>query len=158
MIHFRCEHCGQSFSLKDELAGKKGNCPKCKQFVQIPQEEVDLPEAEIIEEPPKQDEAMESLLSAIQVTVRQRISNPQTDALAELAAEGPQPVPLAPPVVCCPMCRSTSLTVNNKGFSLGKAAVGFVLLGPLGTLGGLHKSNKVKIRCLNCGHEWVPGR
>jgi hypothetical protein len=57
----------------------------------------------------------------------------------------------------CPNCRSTQITANTKGFGLGKAAVGGVLLGPVGLLGGLIGSRKVKITCLKCGHSWAPG-
>jgi len=35
----------------------------------------------------------------------------------------------------CPKCRSSQVTANNKGFGLGKAAVGGLLLGPVGLLG-----------------------
>lgn len=38
----------------------------------------------------------------------------------------------------CPKCKSTNLTANTKGFGLGKAAVGGILLGPVGLLGGLY--------------------
>ena len=56
--------------------------------------------------------------------------------------------------VKCPSCRSTQITANTKGFGLGKAAVGAVLLGPIGLLGGVLGSKKVIITCLNCGHRW----
>jgi hypothetical protein len=58
----------------------------------------------------------------------------------------------------CPKCGSTQLTANKKGFGLGNAAVGGLLLGPVGLLGGLIGGGKVKITCLNCGHEWKPGQ
>ena len=58
----------------------------------------------------------------------------------------------------CPKCRSTQLTANKKGFGLGKAAAGGLLLGPVGLLGGVMGSGKVKITCLKCGHEWKPGK
>jgi len=57
----------------------------------------------------------------------------------------------------CPKCRSSQVTANNKGFGLGKAAVGGLLLGPVGLLGGLIGSKKVMITCLKCGHRWQPG-
>jgi len=59
--------------------------------------------------------------------------------------------------VKCPKCRSSQLTANKKGFGLGKAAAGGLLLGPIGLLGGVIGSAKVKITCLKCGHEWKPG-
>ena len=58
----------------------------------------------------------------------------------------------------CPTCGSTQLNVNKKGFSLGKAAVSGVLLGPVGLLGGLHGSNKIEITCLKCGKQFMAGK
>jgi tellurium resistance protein TerD len=57
----------------------------------------------------------------------------------------------------CPKCGSTQITASNKGFGLGKAAVGGILLGPVGLLGGLIGSKKVVVSCLKCGHQWQPG-
>ena len=37
----------------------------------------------------------------------------------------------------CPKCGSNQITAGNKGFGLGKAAAGGLLLGPAGLLGGL---------------------
>lgn len=59
--------------------------------------------------------------------------------------------------VKCPKCHSTQITAQNKGFGLGKAVVGGALLGPVGLLGGLIGSKKVKVVCLNCGHTWNAG-
>ncbi len=57
-------------------------------------------------------------------------------------------------VVFCPKCHSTSITAQNKRLSIGRAAVGGVLLGGTGAvLGGL-SSKKIKKVCLNCGHKW----
>lgn len=58
--------------------------------------------------------------------------------------------------VHCPLCGSTQLTANKKGFGLGKAIAGGVLLGPVGLLSGFLGSNKVRITCLKCGHQWKP--
>lgn len=56
----------------------------------------------------------------------------------------------------CPVCDSTQLTANQKGFSLGKSIGGGLLLGPVGLLGGFIGSNKVVITCLKCGYKWKP--
>jgi hypothetical protein len=59
--------------------------------------------------------------------------------------------------VRCPGSGSEHYHLHNKGFSLVKAALGDVLLGPVGLLGGLHGSKKVILTCLNCGRNWNPG-
>lgn len=58
----------------------------------------------------------------------------------------------------CPICNSTQIAARDKGFSLGRAAVGGISLGPVGLLGGLIGSKRVIITCLNCGEQWEPGR
>ena len=58
----------------------------------------------------------------------------------------------------CPKCSSTQLHAGSKGFGLGKAAAGGLLLGPVGLLGGMIGSKKVIITCLNCGKKWRAGK
>jgi tellurium resistance protein TerD len=58
----------------------------------------------------------------------------------------------------CPKCNSSQLSVDKKGFGLGKAATGGLLLGPVGLLGGLIGSKKIQITCLKCGHTWKAGQ
>ncbi len=36
-IRYKCETCGSSLTIKDELAGTKGKCPKCKTPFVVPQ-------------------------------------------------------------------------------------------------------------------------
>jgi len=60
-------------------------------------------------------------------------------------------------VVACPACGSSQITAQKKGFGLGKAAAGGLLLGPVGLLGGMLGSGTIRITCLSCGYEWVPG-
>lgn len=59
--------------------------------------------------------------------------------------------------VSCPKCRSTQVTAQKRGFGLGRAAVGGVLLGPVGLLGGALGSRNIDITCLKCGHRFGPG-
>lgn len=56
--------------------------------------------------------------------------------------------------ICCPKCGSTQIVANKKGFGLGKAAAGGLLLGPVGLLGGVIGSGKIVITCLKCGNRW----
>lgn len=61
-------------------------------------------------------------------------------------------------IACCPKCGSTSLSANKKGFSLGKAAAGAFVAGPVGLVGGTMGANKLEVTCLNCGHKFKPGK
>ena len=57
----------------------------------------------------------------------------------------------------CPKCGSHHIHIDKKGFSLGKAAVGGVLLGPIGLFGGMLGGKKLKQTCSDCGFEqYVP--
>jgi tellurium resistance protein TerD len=60
----------------------------------------------------------------------------------------------------CPNCGSTQVaTKEEQGFSVGKAVLGSVLLGPLGGVaGGIFGGKKLKIVCLSCGKSWEPGK
>lgn len=62
-----------------------------------------------------------------------------------------------PPKITCPKCGSDQITANKKGFSAGKAVVGGLLTGGIGLAAGAIGSGKIKITCLNCGHEFKPG-
>ncbi|WP_102274125.1 hypothetical protein [Cytobacillus massiliigabonensis] len=59
-------------------------------------------------------------------------------------------------IVMCPKCNSNQLQFGEKGFSIGKAAVGVITIGSLGALAGLHGKGKIRLCCLNCGHTWIP--
>lgn len=59
----------------------------------------------------------------------------------------------------CPSCGSLNFEAvasSKKSLSLGKAAVGGVLLGPLGAVGGamLGKKGKTTFVCHDCGNTW----
>ena len=43
-IRYKCEECGAALNIKDELAGTKGNCPRCQVEFIIPAPEVGLVE------------------------------------------------------------------------------------------------------------------
>lgn len=59
----------------------------------------------------------------------------------------------------CPKCKSTNVQVignHRKGFSVGKAVVGGVLTGGVGTLAGFagKKGKKTDMICMNCGKKF----
>ena len=60
----------------------------------------------------------------------------------------------------CPMCGEyeawKKIDTQKKGFSLGKAAIGGILLGPIGLLGGALGKKKECYLCTKCGfqHEY----
>lgn len=59
--------------------------------------------------------------------------------------------------VICPKCNArNAYHASGKGFGLGKAAVGGLLLGPVGLLGGLIGSKKLVVQCISCGNKWSP--
>lgn len=57
----------------------------------------------------------------------------------------------------CEKCGSTQLSADKKGFSGKQAVAGAVLTGGIGVLAGTIGSNKIKITCLSCGHQFEPG-
>lgn len=60
--------------------------------------------------------------------------------------------------VRCPKCGSTQLSANKKGFSLGKAVVGGIVLNPiLGAATGMIGKDKIIVTCLNCGRQFKAG-
>jgi DNA-directed RNA polymerase subunit RPC12/RpoP len=42
MIEFSCHSCGKEFSVKDELAGKKGKCAACGEAIVVPSPDIDF--------------------------------------------------------------------------------------------------------------------
>ena len=54
----------------------------------------------------------------------------------------------------CPRCHSTQVTAGKKGFGIGKALVGGVLLGPVGILAGFIGRKNIEFACLSCKERW----
>lgn len=54
----------------------------------------------------------------------------------------------------CPRCQSSRVTAGKKGFGIGKAVVGSLLLGPVGLLGGFIGSKNLEFLCLDCNQRW----
>jgi|GEM_PF-1965570 len=56
--------------------------------------------------------------------------------------------------IACPKCGSMNVQPEQKGFGVGKAVAGGILLGPIGLLGGMHGRKKSQLLCRVCGHTW----
>lgn len=57
----------------------------------------------------------------------------------------------------CPRCYSNQVTAGKKGFGIGKAAIGGILLGPVGLLAGFIGSKNMDFVCLSCKERWNSG-
>ncbi|MEH7505098.1 TerD family protein [Neobacillus drentensis] len=60
--------------------------------------------------------------------------------------------------IICPRCHSANVRTGKKGFGLGKAAIGGLILGPVGLLGGFIGKNQLKFSCNSCGNSWSPSQ
>lgn len=60
--------------------------------------------------------------------------------------------------MACTRCGSTNIRTGQKGFGLGKAAIGGLILGPVGLLGGFIGKNQLKLTCNSCGNSWSPNQ
>ncbi|MBU8880380.1 TerD family protein [Bacillus sp. FJAT-29790] len=58
----------------------------------------------------------------------------------------------------CTRCGSPNVRTGEKGFGLGKAAIGGLILGPIGLLGGFIGKNQLKFTCNSCGNSWSPNQ
>jgi hypothetical protein len=103
-----------------------------------------------------QPEVKRVVASVVRSHKRAREKRRRTGAASPKPAS-PKPVDVGPPSVKCPKCGSEQIQITGgkSPFSFGKAAVGGLLLGPWGLLGGLAGS-AVTVACLNCGHSWKP--
>ena len=56
--------------------------------------------------------------------------------------------------VACPQCGTMSFATAERGFGLGNAAAGALLIGPVGLLGGMIGRKEIELACNACGHRW----
>lgn len=61
-------------------------------------------------------------------------------------------------IVCCPKCGSASVTAQKKGFGFVRGAIGMSVGIDVGLVAGGLGANKVILTCMNCGHQWKPGK
>ncbi len=54
----------------------------------------------------------------------------------------------------CPQCGSQNIQMDEKGFDIGEAIAGNILLGPIGILLGAMESDDTVYKCKACGYEW----
>jgi tellurium resistance protein TerD len=172
-VRYNCPDCGDRLHSPLADAGTQDACPNCNTQFLVPgkkqldqlnrRKRAELKHKRQIAEQnrelkqKKQREKTEARFRAekeAELRRQQEIQRQQLKAAEEPAKPPPEP----PAEIKCPVCESTQVTANKKGFGLGKAAVGGLLLGPLGLLGGVIGSGKVKITCLACGHEFKPGQ
>lgn len=174
-LRIECPQCPHVLEVGEAMAGQLVWCPKCRSRIvcpavpasvnrsafsaappparQMPTPDFDEPRSierrtkpcpfcaeEVLEEAKKCKHCGE----IIDVVLREQSKSP-------LSAKGE-------PELFCPKCGSNSLSANKKGFGLGKAAAGAVLLGPVGLLGGLIGSGTIKVTCLSCGEVFEPGQ
>lgn len=87
-IRFTCDECGSVLKIKDELAGTKGKCPKCKTAFVVPQPNTDNPSSE---------------LAVVAATVRQdTVRQERVEAVPVSDVVTRPPTPSAPSVVVNP--------------------------------------------------------
>lgn len=110
--------------------------------------------------PEERETAQQSLLAAQEERQQQKAKQADermADIQAKIRANN-VPVRHVDNVPKCSRCGSTSITANQKGFGIGKAVVGAAIAGPLGLVAGNAGAKKVRVTCLNCGHQWVAGK
>lgn len=55
----------------------------------------------------------------------------------------------------CPKCSSASISLGEKGPSIGKMLAGGIVAGPIGiVLGSFIGAKKKMVYCKHCGHKW----
>lgn len=56
----------------------------------------------------------------------------------------------------CPKCGCTDIHITEKGYSVKKGLLGYIAIGAIGTLFGVHGNKRVLCVCLKCNHTFTP--
>ncbi len=72
-IRFTCSHCSRSLTVKDELAGKRGRCPYCKQVIVVPASRATAPVRD-----PRKPDAESLALAALGLSSSETITGAET--------------------------------------------------------------------------------
>ena len=206
-IQVQCPQCQSVLKVRDDMAGRKGKCPKCGTTVSIPATTTE-PEIEQLQDAGGQDEwyyesSGQQVGPVSQVVVKQMAGAGQISGATLVWKEGmtgwtpaaqtilsqcfritgpplfppraspvPRSLPSVTPVqassqapsvplnddsIRCPRCGSSAVEWDKTKFGGGRAALGCLLVGPLGALLGLTGKKKVVFTCLKCGNTWKPG-
>ena len=140
-----CPVCGDGIEFPVEGVGVQIPCPHCSTTIEL---------AAPSPKPPPLPSPSAVTWHDPDPLPGERLSPPPTRRAAPLA-QNTYPDPDAP--IRCPKCHSSQVAANKKGFGLKGAAWGAVLLGPVGLIGGMLGSGKIKITCLKCGNVFQPG-
>lgn len=84
IIKFRCENCGQKFSVHKNNAGKKGKCPKCKNIIVIPKVQT---QSSLTNKTDSEESKVNSKYSTYDLSL---LAVPQKDETQELALSPPE--------------------------------------------------------------------
>lgn len=154
-LECECSNCGSRFAESLERVGQQHLCTNCG--------------CETLITEPKIADSETLCLNCLLLVghdsnmIGQSVACPGCNEIIELTGVGRKPPVIETreipnDKVRCPNCHSTQLAAGSKGFRLGKAAVGGLLLGPIGLLGGIIGSRAARITCLNCGFVFDPGQ
>lgn len=107
------------------------------------------------EERKKRDYKIEEKASLL---AREQLKKEELEEIQRLEKEREQEaVAISRDEIKCPKCGSHQISVDKKGYSIGKGVFGTVLLGPIGLMAGGVGKDKIRITCLNCGNTWTAG-
>lgn len=163
-VAYDCPRCKSGLKSRLDDAGTSDTCPDCGTGFIVPgKEERDRIHHEQAVGAQRTLEAKELARKKRELECEEERKQQAAARAAEIQSQQPktEPSPLVPlddEAIHCPQCGSSQVTANKKGFGLGKAAVGGLLLGPVGLLGGMIGGGKIKITCLKCGHVFEPGQ